>query len=178
MGYETLRAANPRLIYCALTGYGQTGPQRDRAGHDLNFVALAGMLSHTGRKASGPAGMGVQVADVGGGSFGAITAILAAVIQRLLGGQGQLVDISMFDMALAWNSLAAAEFLASDANPGYETGPLNGGSVYDTCRSSPSGAGIHAARTDYRPVREQRAASVDVERKRRWIPAFAGMTGE
>jgi crotonobetainyl-CoA:carnitine CoA-transferase CaiB-like acyl-CoA transferase len=135
VGYETLRAANPRLIYCALTGYGQTGPYRDRAGHDLNFMALAGMLSHTGRKDSGPAGMGVQVADVGGGSFGAITAILAAVIQRQITGQGQFIDISMFDMALAWNSLAAAEFLASDMNPGYETGPLNGGSVYDTYRT-------------------------------------------
>ena len=135
VGYEALRAANPRLIYCALTGYGQTGPHRDRAGHDLNFMALAGLLSHTGRKDSGPAGMGVQVADVGGGSFGAITAILAAVIQRQLTGQGQFIDISMFDMALAWNGLAAADFLASNTNPGYETGPLNGGSVYDTYRT-------------------------------------------
>ena len=112
VGYDALRAANPRLIYCAITGYGQTGPYRDRAGHDLNFLALAGILSHTGRKDSGPPGMGVQVADVGGGSFGAITGILAAVIQRQLTGEGQMVDISMFDMALAWNSLAAAEYLA------------------------------------------------------------------
>lgn len=132
VGYEALRAANPQLIYCAVTGYGQTGPYRDRAGHDLNYMALAGVLSHTGRKESGPAGMGVQVADVGGGSFGAITGILAAVIQRQLTGQGQMVDISLLDMTLAWNSLAAAEFLASGQNPNYESGLLNGGAVYDT----------------------------------------------
>ena len=136
VGYETLRAANPRLIYCAITGYGQTGPYRDRAGHDLNFMALAGILSHTGRQASGPPGLGVQVADVGGGSFGAITGILAAVIQRQLTGAGQMVDVSMFDLALAWNGLAAAGYLATGENPTYESGLLNGGSLYDTYRTA------------------------------------------
>jgi len=136
VGYEALRAVNPRLIYCAITGYGQTGPYRDRAGHDLNFMALAGLLSHTGRRDSGPPGLGVQVADVGGGSFGAVAGILAAVIQRQLTGLGQMVDVSMFDLALAWNSLAAAEYLASGENPGYETGLLNGGGPYDTYRTA------------------------------------------
>jgi alpha-methylacyl-CoA racemase len=136
VGYDALRAVNPRLIYCAITGYGQTGPYRDRAGHDLNYMALAGILSHTGRVDSGPPGLGVQVADVGGGSFGAITGILAAVIQRQLTGVGQMVDVSMFDLALAWNGLAAAEYLASGENPGYESGLLNGGTLYDTYRTS------------------------------------------
>jgi crotonobetainyl-CoA:carnitine CoA-transferase CaiB-like acyl-CoA transferase len=136
VGYEALRAANPRLIYCAITGYGQSGPYRDRAGHDLNFLALAGILSHTGRAVSGPPGLGVQIADVGGGAFGAITGILAAVIQRQLTGEGQMVDVSMFDLALAWNGLAAAEYLASGENPGYESGLLNGGTLYDTYRTS------------------------------------------
>lgn len=135
VGYETLRACNPRLIYCAITGYGQTGPYRDRAGHDLNFLALAGILSHTGRADSGPPGLGVQVADIGG-SFGAITGILATVIQRQFAGVGQMVDVSMFDLALAWNGLAAAEYLASDENPGYESGLLNGGTLYDTYRTA------------------------------------------
>jgi alpha-methylacyl-CoA racemase len=132
VGYQALQAVNPRLIYCAITGYGQTGPYRDRAGHDLNFMALSGILSHTGRAASGPPGLGVQVADVGGGSFGALTGILAAVIQRQLTGAGQLVDISMFDMALAWNGLAVAEYLATGENPTYESGLLNGGGFYDS----------------------------------------------
>jgi alpha-methylacyl-CoA racemase len=132
VGYQALQAANPRLIYCAITGYGQTGPHRDRAGHDLNFMALSGILSHTGRVESGPPGLGVQVADVGGGSFGALTGILAAVIQRQLTGEGQMVDISMFDMALAWNGLAVAEYLATGENPTYESGLLNGGGFYDS----------------------------------------------
>jgi alpha-methylacyl-CoA racemase len=136
VGYQALAAANPRLIYCAITGYGQTGPYRDRAGHDLNYVALAGILSHTGRADSGPPGLGVQVADVGGGTFGSITGILAAVIQRQLNGVGQMVDVSMFDLALAWNGLAAAEYLASGENPGYESGLLNGGTLYDTYRTA------------------------------------------
>ncbi|HSN75300.1 MAG TPA: CaiB/BaiF CoA-transferase family protein [Anaerolineae bacterium] len=136
VGYDALRAANPRLIYCAITGYGQTGPYRERAGHDLNFLALAGILSHSGRVESGPPGLGVQVADVGGGSFGAITGILAAVIQRQLSGVGQMVDVSMFDLALAWNSLPTAEYLASGENPTYESGLLNGGTLYDTYRTA------------------------------------------
>ena len=136
VGYAALRVANPRLIYCAITGYGQTGPYRDRAGHDLNYLALAGILSHTGRQASGPPGLGVQVADVGGGAFGAITGILAAVVQRQISGLGQMVDVSMFDLALAWNSLAAAEYQAGGENPTYEGGLLNGGTLYDTYRTA------------------------------------------
>jgi crotonobetainyl-CoA:carnitine CoA-transferase CaiB-like acyl-CoA transferase len=136
VGYQALRTANPQLIYCAITGYGQTGPYRDRAGHDLNYLALAGILSHTGRAGSGPPGLGVQVADVGGGSFGAIAGILAAVIQRQLSGVGQMVDVSMFDMALAWNGLAVAEYLAGGENPGFESGLLNGGTLYDTYRTA------------------------------------------
>ena len=131
MATPRFRPINPRLIYCAITGYGQSGPYRDRAGHDINYLALAGVMSHTGRKDSGPAGMGLQVADVGGGSFGAIAGILAAVIQRSLTGEGQFVDISMADMALAWNSLAASQWLVGSELAGYETGPLNGGGPYD-----------------------------------------------
>ena len=135
IGYAALSAVNPRLIYCAITGYGQTGPYRHRAGHDINYLALAGVLSHTGRKASGPAGIGVQIADIGGGSFGAITGILAAVVQRQLTVEGQLVDISMADMALAWNGMAASEWLAGGELAAYESGPLNGGGVYDSYRT-------------------------------------------
>ncbi len=136
VGYDALRAANPRLIYCAISGYGQTGPNRDRAGHDLNYLALSGILSHTGRVESGPPGLGVQIADIGGGAFGAITGIPAAVIQRQLTGVGQMVDVSMFDLALAWNGLAAAEYLASGESPTYESGLLNGGALYDTYRTA------------------------------------------
>ncbi len=131
LGYEVLREANPRLIYCALTGYGQTGPYAERAGHDINYLSLAGVMSHTGRRESGPLPLGVQVADVGGGSFGAVTGILAAVIHRMQTGEGQFVDISMFDGALAWNALAASHYFISGENPEREGRLLNGGSFYD-----------------------------------------------
>jgi alpha-methylacyl-CoA racemase len=131
LDYERLRPLNPGLIYCALTGYGQTGPYRERAGHDLNYLALSGMMSYSGRAESGPPPLGVQVADIGGGSWGAIMGILAAVIHRQQTGQGQLVDVSMLDMAIAWQSHTASNFLAAGEIPAPEAMPLNGGTFYD-----------------------------------------------
>jgi crotonobetainyl-CoA:carnitine CoA-transferase CaiB-like acyl-CoA transferase len=131
IGYEALKGVNPGLIYCAISGYGQTGPYKDRAGHDNNYLALAGVMSHSGRKAGGPPPLGVQIADIGGGSFGAITGILAAVIYRHHTGQGQLVDISMFDMAIAWQAHVASHYLVGGETPEQEALPLNGGSYYD-----------------------------------------------
>lgn len=135
VGYDALSAANPRLVYCAITAYGQDGPYRDRAGHDINILALSGIASHSGRVEGGPPPLGVQVADVGGGSFGAIMGILAAVIHRQQTGEGQFVDASMFDGALSWNALAAADTLASGRDPRPEGGLLNGGSYYDYYRT-------------------------------------------
>ena len=135
VGYDALSAANPRLIYCAITAYGQDGPYRDRAGHDINVLALSGIASHGGRAESGPPPLGVQIADVGGGSFGAIMGILAAVIHRQQTGEGQFVDASMFDGALAWNALAAADTLATGRDPEPEDGLLNGGAYYDYYRT-------------------------------------------
>jgi alpha-methylacyl-CoA racemase len=135
LSYEVLKEVNPYLIYCSITGYGQTGPLKDRAGHDNNYLALSGMMSQTGRKESGPAALGIQIADIGGGSFGAITGILAAVIQRQLTGQGQAIDISMFDMSVAWNSVAIGNYLVGGDDPGYEETSLNGGGYYDYYRT-------------------------------------------
>jgi alpha-methylacyl-CoA racemase len=135
VGYATLRAANPRVIYGAITAYGQNGPYRDRAAHDINLMALSGVMAHTGRAAHGPLPLGVQVADVGS-SFMAITGLLAAVIQRMQTGEGQFIDISMFDTALTWNALAASHVLVGGAEPSRETMLLNGGSAYDFYRTS------------------------------------------
>lgn len=131
IGYEVLRQVNPRLIYCAITGYGQTGPYKDRAGHDNNYLAMAGVMSHTGRREGGPVPLGVQIADVGGGSLGATTAVLAAVIERTHSGEGQLVDVSMFDMAVAWHSHVISQYLVGGMVPERESWHLNGGSFYD-----------------------------------------------
>jgi alpha-methylacyl-CoA racemase len=135
LSYEALKEVNPRIIYCSITGYGQTGPFKDRAGHDNNYLSLSGIMSQSGRKESGPAALGVQIADVGGGSFGAITGILAAVIQRQITGQGQAIDVSMFDMSVAWNSVAIGSYLVGGEDPGYEETSLNGGGYYDYYRT-------------------------------------------
>ena len=131
VGYETLSKLNPRLIYCAVTGYGQTGPYKNRAGHDNNYLALSGMMSHSGRLASGPPPLGVQIADIGGGALGAVTGILTAVIQRQTTGEGQLVDIAMLDMAIAWQAHAISSYLVANEMPQPEGWGLNGGSFYD-----------------------------------------------
>lgn len=131
VGYKQLRTVNPRLIYCAISGYGQDGPYRDRAGHDINYLALSGVAGHSGRRESGPPPLGVQLADVGGGSYGALLGILAAVIHRRQTGEGQFVDVSMFDGLLAWNVLAASAVLAEGDDLQPEEGLLNGGSYYD-----------------------------------------------
>jgi len=131
LDYETLKAINPRLIYCSISSYGQTGPYRERAGHDMNFLAITGVASYTGRAGAGPLPLGIQVADIAGGSHHAIMGILAAQIQRQREGIGQHIDISMTDAALALNGMAGAGALASKEDPGCEQDWLNGGSFYD-----------------------------------------------
>ena len=135
LGYEALKAINPRLIYVSITGYGQTGPYKDRAGHDINYLALAGMASYTGRQDSGPLPLGVQVADVGGGSLHAVVGLLAAVIARQQSGVGQYLDVSMTDCSFSLNAMAGAGYLACGVEPQWETQVLNGGSFYDYYRT-------------------------------------------
>lgn len=131
LGYEVLKALNPRLIYVAISGYGQTGPYRERAGHDINYLAVSGMASHIGRKESGPLPLGFQVADVAGGSLHGVIGLLAAVVARQQSGLGQYVDVSMTDCAFSLNAIAGAGYLACGAEPERESQLLNGGSFYD-----------------------------------------------
>ena len=135
LGYEALKAINPKLIYVSITGYGQTGPYKDRAGHDINYLALAGVASHTGRADSGPLPLGVQLADVGGGSLHAVVGLLAAVIARQQSGVGQYLDVSMTDCSFSLNAMAGAGYLACGVEPEWESHVLNGGSFYDYYRS-------------------------------------------
>ncbi|QEY73088.1 CaiB/BaiF CoA transferase family protein [Pseudomonas denitrificans (nom. rej.)] len=135
LGYEALKAINPKLIYVSITGYGQTGPLRDRAGHDINYLALAGVASYTGRRESGPLPLGVQLADIGGGSLHGVMGLLAAVIHRQQTGEGQQVDVSMTDCAFSLHGMAGAGYLAAGVEPEMEGLALNGGSFYDYYRT-------------------------------------------
>lgn len=131
LGYEALKAVNPRLIYCSLTGYGQTGPLRDAAGHDINYISLSGIVSHAGRAEGGPSLMNFQIADIAVGSMGSVIGILAAVNYRNNTGRGQYVDVAMMDGCIPFNSLDGAGFLVSGNQPKREGERLNGGCVYD-----------------------------------------------
>jgi alpha-methylacyl-CoA racemase len=99
-GYDALAAINPRLVYCSVTGYGQTGPDRERPGHDLNYCADAGVADQMGN-AEGPALSNVPIADLMGGALGAAVGILAALFDVARTGRGRHVDIAMADGALA-----------------------------------------------------------------------------
>ncbi|MBO4329972.1 MAG: CoA transferase [Rhodocyclaceae bacterium] len=136
IGYEQLKAENPRLIYCAISGYGQTGPFSQRAGHDINFLARTGVAHAAGRKSSGPALYNFQIADVAGGSMSAVAAILAAILYREKTGEGQFIDISMQDSVVPFNSMDGAAFFAGGALPQAESGLLNGGQIYDFYETS------------------------------------------
>ncbi|PKH39455.1 carnitine dehydratase [Pseudomonas sp. 43NM1] len=135
LGYAALKAINPKLIYVSITGYGQTGPYKERAGHDINYLALAGLSSYTGRADSGPLPLGMQVADIAGGSLHGVIGLLAAVIARQHSGQGQHLDVSMTDCAFSLNAMAGAGYLACGVEPECEEQMLNGGSFYDYYRS-------------------------------------------
>ena len=101
LDYETLRGVNPRLIYCSLTGYGQTGPLSPRAGHDINYMSRSGVMASAGRKATGPVLTNMQVADVAVGSMNSVVGILAAVHHRDVTGRGQYIDVAMLDGMVA-----------------------------------------------------------------------------
>ena len=131
LDYQTLSEINPRLIYCSITGYGQDGSYKNKAGHDINYIALSGVAGHSGRADSGPPPMGIQIADVAGGSLHAVIGILTAVIERQTSGLGQYIDISMTDCAVALNNMAAAAVLAGGQNQQAEKEHLNGGTFYD-----------------------------------------------
>jgi len=131
LDYRSLRKVNPSLIYCSLTGYGQTGPMRDRAGHDINYIARSGVASYSGKTNSGPSLVGMQIADVAAGSFNAVIGILAAVACRHITGEGQSIDISMTDGMIAFNATVGAAFLVDGKDPQREGTRLNGGTLYD-----------------------------------------------
>jgi crotonobetainyl-CoA:carnitine CoA-transferase CaiB-like acyl-CoA transferase len=116
-GWEVLSERNPRLVYCAITGYGQDGPYRDRAGHDLNYMGYAGAASITGPRGGPPIVPGVQVSDIGGGALMGVAGVLAALFDRERTGRGRFVDASMMDGAFSWLSMHLGAFLADGEIP-------------------------------------------------------------
>lgn len=136
IGYEQLKEKFPRLIYCAISGYGATGRYKEHAGHDANYIARAGLLALNGVKGGPPVVPGFQVADIAGGTLTALSAILAALYAREKTGRGQFLDVSMQDGATPFLSLFLGEYIATGKEPerGYEalSGLLPNYQVYET----------------------------------------------
>jgi crotonobetainyl-CoA:carnitine CoA-transferase CaiB-like acyl-CoA transferase len=143
VGYERMREVNPGVVYCAISGYGQNGPKRGAAGHDMNYLALVGLLGLTGERGGAGAGgrpiqSAGQIADIGGGALMAAIGILAALRERdgspggpgreaqPGSGLGQVVDVSMADGALSWLALVAGAYLADGTAPRRGGLPLAG----------------------------------------------------
>jgi crotonobetainyl-CoA:carnitine CoA-transferase CaiB-like acyl-CoA transferase len=120
LGYDALRAVNPALVYCSITGYGADGPSAGEAGHDINFIARAGMLSVTGT-GDQPVMPGVAVADLGGSLYG-VAGLLAALVRAQRTGEGDHVDVSMTDAAFALQAMLLGPFFVEGRPPGFETG--------------------------------------------------------
>ena len=119
IGYEAVRTVNRSIVYCSTSGYGQSGPRRDWAGHDLNYLATSGYLHCSGRDADGvPALPGATVADIAAGGMHAALAIMAALLRRERTGHGEHLDVSVADGALGMMALYADEHLATGVEPG------------------------------------------------------------
>ena len=117
LDYESLRKVNPRLVYCSVTGFGQTGPYAHRAGYDFIIQGMAGLMSVTGEPDGQPQKVGVAVTDVFTGVYSA-TAILAALLQRGRTGQGQHIDMSLLDVATSIMANQSMNYLVSGKPPG------------------------------------------------------------
>jgi len=129
VGYDQLRNANPRIVYCAITGYGQDGPYAQRAGHDMNYLGLIGLLGLTGAKDGPPVQSAGQIADLGGGALMAAFGVMAALHERDSSGEGQMVDVSMADGALSWLAMVAGRYFCDEEVPRRGEQQLAGGLV-------------------------------------------------
>ena len=101
IGYDIIKELNPRIVYCSISGYGQTGPWRDRAGHDINYIATAGVLDQIGTRDGEPAVPDFQIGDLLGGALASLVGLLAAVIDAKTSGRGRYVDVAMTDAVFA-----------------------------------------------------------------------------
>jgi crotonobetainyl-CoA:carnitine CoA-transferase CaiB-like acyl-CoA transferase len=127
IGYEMLRVLNPKLVYCAISGYGATGPFASHAGHDLNYISYAGVLEQLSSRDGTPVLPNFQIADLLGGASSAVSQILAALWHVARGGNGRFVDVSMTHATHANNFIAQVSVANEGTAPSAGGGLLNGG---------------------------------------------------
>src|SRR6266571_497237 len=136
LGYERLKEVNPGLIYCAISGYGQDGPYRLRAGHDLNYAGYAGLLHYNRGPHGEPAMPATQLGDLAGGSYMAIIGILTALMGRAQTGEGRMIDVSMTEGVMSLLPLFTTTYFNTGQAPQPGRSPLDGGlpcyNIYET----------------------------------------------
>jgi crotonobetainyl-CoA:carnitine CoA-transferase CaiB-like acyl-CoA transferase len=116
VGYSAIKKVNPRIIYCAISGFGQTGPYKDRAGYDLVIFAESGQMSITGEEGRPPVKAGVAVSDIGAGMYGAF-AVVSSLLGRSATGKGDFVDVSLFEGQISWLTYQAGNYFATGKDP-------------------------------------------------------------
>ena len=127
LGYPAISAANPRIVVCSITGYGQDGPYRDRAGHDINYIGYAGVLDQVGADVDTPAMLNFQIGDLLGGALTPLVGLLAALVDAKTTGRGRAVDVAMADAVLAHAILPLTDLLDRGTPPKRGTSMLSGG---------------------------------------------------
>lgn len=136
LGYERLKEEQPGLIYCAISGYGQEGPYRQRAGHDLNYAGYAGLLYYNRGAQGEPAMPATQLGDLAGGSYMAVIGILTALAGRTPTGEGRMIDVSMTEGVMSLLPVFASTYLTTDRAPQPGQSALDGGlpcyNIYET----------------------------------------------
>lgn len=116
VGYDTVKKLNPKIIYCCISGFGQTGPYKDRPGYDLVIFAESGQMSITGEPGRPPVKAGVAVSDIGAGMYGAF-AIVSALLGRFATGKGEYIDVSLFEGQISWLTYQAGNYFATGRDP-------------------------------------------------------------
>ncbi len=136
LGYEQLKEVHPGLVYCAISGYGQNGPYRLRAGHDLNYAGYAGLLDYNRGRHGEPAMPPTQLGDLAGGSFMAVIGIMTALFGRTQSGEGRMIDVSMTEGVMSLLPLTATAYLNTGEAPQPGKSALDGGlpcyNIYET----------------------------------------------
>lgn len=194
MDYESVRKVKPDIVYCSLSGYGQEGPYRDRAGHDLDYLAIGGALALNGRSGKAPVPYGLPVADLAGGMLAAI-AILGALVGRGRNGGGMYLDMALLDGVLSWMAPLASAAFFSGIEVSAGSLPLLGGlpcfNIYETADGKHLALGIVEPRfwSDFcrvtgrsdllgrqfdRSTGPEIAAIFQTLTREEWLSAFAG----
>ena len=116
LGYEDLKKINPKIVWASVTGYGQTGPYRERPSYDIIVQAMGGAMSYTGEPGKPPVRCGIPIGDLGGAVF-AVIGILSALVSRSVTGEGRMVDISMLDVQIALHTYRAKYYFVAGKSP-------------------------------------------------------------